>query len=135
LKINIADPKTTKTYNVEVDDKVKLSFIGKKIKDEVNLSFIDKSLKGKITGGSDKSGFPMYSSLNLEGRKKVLIPNGIAFKAKKKGERKRRKVAGSIISESIQQVNVKLIAGEGKILEEKYAKKKEEIKEDTKGKK
>jgi small subunit ribosomal protein S6e len=135
LKLNIADPKTHKTYNIEIDDKVKLSFIGKKIKEEVDLSFIDNSLKGQITGGSDKSGFPMFSSLDLEGRKKILIPNGLAFKAKRKGERKRRKVVGSIVYDNIQQLNIKLISGDSKILEEKYSKKQEsknENKEDIK---
>jgi small subunit ribosomal protein S6e len=129
LKLNISDPKTSKTYNIEADDKVKLSLIGKKIKDEVNLSFIDASLKGVITGGSNKDGFPMMSSLDMEGTKKVLIPDGFAFKAKRKGERKRKRVAGKIITETAQQINIKIISGETKVLDEKYAKKAEDKKE------
>jgi len=130
LKINISVPKTKKTYNIEVDDKVRLSFLGKKIKDKVDLSFVDKGLEGVITGGSDKEGFPMLSSLEHEGTKKVFITNGVGFKAKRKGQKTRKRVAGKIVTENTQQINIKLTTGEDKILEEKYAKKEEDKKKE-----
>jgi small subunit ribosomal protein S6e len=128
LKINISVPDTKKSYNVEIDDKTRLSFLGKKIKDTVNLSFIDKDLEGIITGGSNKDGFPMFPSLESEGTKKILIKNGIGFKGKRKGERARKRVAGKIVSENTQQINIKLTKGNSSILEEKYKKQKEESK-------
>lgn len=126
MKINISVPETKKSYNVEVDDKVRLSFLGKKIKDKVELSFIEKGMEGTITGGSDKQGFPMLSSLEHEGTKKILISDGIGFKSKRKGERRRKRVAGKIVTEKTQQINVKLTKGDSKILEEKYKKEKKE---------
>lgn len=125
MKLNISDPKTSKTYKLEVDDKVKLSLIGKKIKDEIELNFIDSSLKGVITGGSNKQGFPMLSTLDVEGTKKILVNKGIGFKTNKKGERKRRRFAGRKITNNIEQVNIKLTSGDSKKLEEKLSKKEE----------
>jgi small subunit ribosomal protein S6e len=103
LKINISVPDTKKSYNIEVDDKVRLAFIGKKIKDTVDLSFLEKGMEGVITGGSNKDGFPMLPSLEHEGTKKILITDGIGFKEKRKGERRRKRVAGKFVTEKTQQ--------------------------------
>jgi len=128
MKLNVADPKNSKTYSVEVDEKNSLYFVGKKLKDEVDLSFISSGLKGVITGGSDKDGFPMYGALDSENRKKMLLSGGVGFKPTRKGERRRKRVAGRIISNHIQQVNIKITSGDTKVLEEKYKKPKEEKK-------
>jgi small subunit ribosomal protein S6e len=128
MRLNVADPKTSQTYSVDVDEKTGLYFVGKKLKDEVDLSFIQAGLKGTITGGSDKDGFPMHRTLDSENRKKLLLSGGVGFKPKRKGERRRKRVAGRIISNHIQQVNIKLTSGDSKILEEKYKKAKEEKK-------
>jgi len=123
MKLNIADPKKSKTYSIEIDEKNSLYFVGKKLKEEVDLSFISAGLKGVVTGGSDKDGFPMYGALDSENRKKLLLSGGVGFKPKRKGERRRKRVAGRIITNHIQQVNIKLIAGDPKVLEEKHTKK------------
>lgn len=128
MKLNLGDPKNAKSYSVEVDEKNSLYFIGKKIKDEVDLSFISSGLKGVITGGSDKDGFPMHRALDTENRKKVLLSGGVGFKPKRKGERRRKRVAGRIVSNHIQQINIKLTSGDTKVLEEKYKKVKEDKK-------
>jgi len=128
MKLNVADPKNSKTYSVEADEKNSLYFVGKKIKDEVDLSFINPGLKGVITGGSDKDGFPMNPSLDSENRKKLFLAGGVGFKPTRKGERRRKRVAGRIISNHIQQVNIKITSGDTKILEEKYKKPKEDKK-------
>lgn len=128
MKLNIADPKNAKTYSVETDEKNSLYFIGKKLKDQVDLTFISSGMKGIITGGSDKDGFPMHRAVDSENRKKILLAGGVGFKPKRKGERRRKRVAGRIISNHIQQINIKLTAGDTKILEEKYKKVKDEKK-------
>lgn len=135
LKIVLNDSKTKESYNVEVDDKIRLSLIGKKIKDELDLSFIVPGLKGKITGGSDKQGFPLSPKLDSERPKKILTKVGFGFKsATKNGQRKRVRVSGRIITENTQQVNVKIIEGDTSTLKEKYPKK-EKTDEDKKTKK
>ncbi len=126
MKLNLSDPKTTKTYCVEVDEKNSLNFLNKKISDKVSLTFISPDLKAEITGGRDKQGSPMYPSLDVTETKKVFLPKGIAFKTKNKGERKRKRVAGRIITPNIQEINLKIISGDTKILEEKYSKSKPE---------
>ncbi len=128
MKLNVADPKTSKTYSVEIDEKTSLYFLGKKLKDEVELSFISEGLKGVITGGSDKDGFPMHRALDSENRKKLLLSGGVGFKPTRKGERRRKRVAGRIISNHIQQINIKVISGDTKVLEEKYKSVKKEDK-------
>lgn len=128
MKLNVADPKNSKTYSVDVDEKTGLYFVGKKLKDEVDLSFIVAGLKGVITGGSDKDGFPMHGALDSENRKKLLLTGGVGFKPTRKGERRRRRVAGRIISNRIQQVNIKVTSGDTSVLSEKYSKPKEEKK-------
>lgn len=135
MKIVLNDSKTKESYNVEVDDKIRLSLIGKKIKDELDLSFIVPGLKGKITGGSDKQGFPLSPKLDSERPKKILTKVGFGFKsATKNGQRKRVRVSGRIITENTQQVNVKIIEGDTSTLKEKYPKK-EKTDEDKKTKK
>jgi small subunit ribosomal protein S6e len=125
MKLNIADPKKAKTFSIEADEKNSLYFVGKKLKDEVDLSFIAAGLKGVITGGSDKDGFPMHGALDSENRKKLLLSGGVGFKPTRKGERRRKRVAGRIITTHIQQINIKLTAGDSKVLEEKHTKKDE----------
>lgn len=132
MKLNISNPKSAKTYSVDADEKTSLNLLGKKMKDEVELSFITPGLKAVITGGSDKDGFPMHPTVDSEFRKKLLLKGGVGFKPKKKGERKRKRVAGRIISQNIQQVNLKIVSGDTKVLVEKYTKVKEEKKEDDK---
>jgi len=126
MKLNISDPKTAKTYSVEADEKTGLTLLSKKIKDEFDLSFIATGLKAVITGGSDKQGFPMLPSLDIDGRKKVYLSGGVGFKPKRKGERRKKRVAGKIINQNTQQVNLKITAGDTKVLAEKYTKPKEE---------
>jgi len=131
MKLNISDSKSAKTYSVEADEKTTLTLLGKKIKDEVDLSFIEAGLRGIITGGSNKQGFPMIATLDQSGSKIVLLTKGIGFRPTRKGERRKKRIIGRIIDNTIQQVNLKIIAGTTKTLEEKYKKPKEEKKEDN----
>jgi small subunit ribosomal protein S6e len=130
MKLNIANPKKSETYSVEIDEKTSLSFLDKTIKSEVDLSFISPGLKGVITGGSDKQGFPMYPNLEGEGRKKLLLKGGVGYNPKKKGERQRKRVASKLVIQNTQQLNIKITQGDTKVLEEKYKKVKEDKKEE-----
>lgn len=129
MKLNISDPKTSKTYSVDADEKFELSLYGKKLKDEVELNFIASGLKAVITGGADKQGFAMHPSFDSDLRKKMLLSGGVGFRPKRKGERRRKRVCGRIISKNIQLVNLKIVSGDTKVLDEKYSKVKEEKKE------
>ena len=86
---------------------LKDSLIGKKIGDEVDGNFLGlNGYKLKITGGTDKDGFPMIPSLNGTVRKKVLLSKPPGFHPTKKGERRRKTVRGNTISFDIDPLAV-----------------------------
>jgi len=122
----ISDPETRRAYKVEIDQS-KTPIIGKKIGDEIDASFL--GLEGyviKITGGTDKDGFPMHPSVPGMGRKKVLLSGPPCFHPRKKGERRRKTVRGNVIGEDIVQINCKIIKKGAKPIEEILGKKEEE---------
>ena len=119
FKFVISEPETRKSYQLEADQAKAVGLIGKKINDEFDGTVI--GLEGyslKITGGTDKDGFPMHPSVAGIGRKKVLLASPPGFHPKLKGQRRRKMVCGNAISESITQVNVKIIKKGQKPIEE-----------------
>jgi small subunit ribosomal protein S6e len=118
-KFVVSDPETRKSYQVEVDQSKALGLIGKKIGDEFNGDII--GLAGytlKITGGTDKDGFPMHPKVEGMGRKRVLLSSPPCFHPTKKGERRRKTVRGNTISEDIVQINCKIVKKGEKPVEE-----------------
>jgi small subunit ribosomal protein S6e len=138
FKIVVSDPETRKSYQLEIEQSKALALIGKKIGEEFNGDLI--GLPGytlKITGGTDKDGFPMPPAVDGAVRKKVLLSGPPGFHPRKKGERRRKTVRGNTISEDIAQVNMKVIKKGEKPLEELIPtkpkeEKKEEVKEEKK---
>ncbi|MEM7826019.1 MAG: 30S ribosomal protein S6e [Candidatus Aenigmatarchaeota archaeon] len=119
FKIVVSDPETRKAFQLEVGEEKALGLIGKKIGDEVNADFL--GLPGyvlKITGGTDKDGFPMHPSVEGTVKKKVLLSGPPCFHPTKKGERRRKTVRGNTISPDIVQINVKVVKKGEKPLEE-----------------
>jgi small subunit ribosomal protein S6e len=122
FKIVISEPKTKKAWQKDIEAP---SLIGKKIGEKVEGSLIGLSgFNLEITGGSDKEGFPMRVDLEGISRKKVLLTKGVGFRGTKKirkvkykveGMKKRKYIRGNTVSESIVQVNLKVLEGEGDI--------------------
>ena len=140
FKFVVNDPETRRSYQVEIEQSKALGIIGKKIGDEIDLNFLGLvGYKGKITGGTDKDGFPMHPAISGPGRKRILLSKPPCFHPKLKGQRKRKTVRGNTISEDIVQINCKIIQKGAKPIEElipvkpkEEAKKKEEkVKEKT----
>jgi len=130
FKFVVADPKTRKCYQIEIEQEKALGIVGKKIGDEFNGDFL--GLKGyvlKITGGSDKDGFPMHPSVQGIGRKKILLSGPPGFHPKQKGQRRRKTVRGNTISTDIVQINCKVVKEGEKPLEELLPKKEEKKEE------
>ncbi|MGC8812011.1 MAG: 30S ribosomal protein S6e [Candidatus Aenigmatarchaeota archaeon] len=138
-KFVIADPETRKTYQLEVDQAKALGLIGKKIGDEFNGDIIGLPGYGlKITGGTDKDGFPMHPKVKGMGRERVLLSSPPCFHPVKEGERRRKTVRGNTISEDIAQINCKIVKKGEKPIEELVPvkqKEKKESKEQTEAKK
>jgi small subunit ribosomal protein S6e len=134
FKFVISDPKTRRSAQVESDHAKAAALLGRKIGDEFSgdvIGFSGYTLK--ITGGTDKDGFPMYAELKGTSRRKLLLTGPPSFFPKIKGQRKRKMVCGNAISDSIVQVNAKVVKYGEKPFEELAPKKeKAEAKPDEK---
>jgi len=133
FKIVVSDPKNRKSYQLEVEQSKAAALVGKKIGDEFNGELI--GLQGytlQITGGTDKDGFPMHPALKGSGRKKLLLTQPPGFHPKMRGQRKRKMVCGNTISESIMQINTKVVKAGEKPLEQLVPKKPKEKEEKPK---
>ncbi len=109
----ISDPKTRKSFQKEIDAP---SIVGLKIGDDFDGSTIGLTgFKLKLTGGSDKEGFPMRPEIPSAARKRVLLTEPPGFHPHREGERKRKLVRGNQVSDSIMQVNCKIVEGEGDV--------------------
>ena len=125
LKVVAADPETGKSYKLESSDTESRKLIGLRIRDKIAGELV--GLPGyelEITGGTDKDGFPMRADIAGSGREDVLLAKGTGFSPKKRGERRRKLVRGSRISDAIVQLNAKIVKRGEKPIEE-FAKPKE----------
>jgi small subunit ribosomal protein S6e len=105
FKLVISEGENSHQLEVEATESKKL--IGLKIGDNFDASLV--GLKGytlKITGGSDKNGFPMRKDVEGPRRIKSLLAGGIGFNPKRDGQRRRKTVRGNTISDDIVQINV-----------------------------
>ncbi len=94
------------SHQLEVEAAESKKIIGLKIGDKFDASLI--GLKGytlKITGGSDKNGFPMKKDVEGPRRIKSLLAGGIGFKPIRDGQRRRKTVRGNTISDDIVQIS------------------------------
>lgn len=117
MKIVISDPKSGKSYQKVVDKSVEEQLYQKKIGDTLNGELLDlQGYQFKITGGSDKSGFPMKSEIKGSKRSRILLSKGIGLRTNVKGLRKRRTVRGHTVNEDIEQINTIIVkAGTAKL--------------------
>jgi small subunit ribosomal protein S6e len=107
FKAIIADVKNGKSYQTMVSGQHANRLMGMKIGDEFDGLFVSlPGYKMKITGGSDKDGFPMRNDLPGQQRKKVVLSGGVGFHPKNEGQRRRKYVRGNTISADIVQINL-----------------------------
>jgi len=132
LKINYNDPKTGKSYKKDIKDDDVKAFLGKQLNQTIKGELLDMpGYEFLITGGSDRSGFPMRRDVQGSERKKVLINEGVGIKPTRKGMRRRKSVSGNTIGENTVQLNLK-ITKYGKDPLEKPAEAKEEAPKEEK---
>ena len=95
-----------KSHQVEVEQAQSKTLIGLKIGDEIDASLVGLSgYKLKITGGSDKNGFPMKKDVDGPRRIRTLVSGGLGFKPQRDGQRRRKTVRGNTVSDDIVQIN------------------------------
>lgn len=126
IKVVINDPQTGKSYQKVIDTKKLKQLVGLKIGEEFDGGLIDlPGYRLKITGGSDKDGFPMRKGIHTTGRVRVLVSSGPGYKPKEKGIRRRKTIRGEIIAEDISQINAMVVKEGKQKLEEIFGSKEE----------
>ncbi len=106
FKVVIADPKSGKSQFVELRDQQAQAVVGLKIGDEIDGSTLGIAGKVRITGGSDRAGFPMRSDISGGVKKYVLLTRGIGFrKGSGEGTKRRKLVRGNTVTDEIYQLN------------------------------
>ena len=124
FKIVVSDPKSKRAGQVDVEQSKAHSLLGKRVGDEFDggiAGFDGYTLR--ITGGTDKDGFAMHVGMRGSGRKKALLTGKPCFYPGMKGQRRRKTVCGSTVSDSIVQINAVVEKYGGKPFEELVPKK------------
>jgi len=112
FKIVIGDSKTKRAFKSELKSPDAEQLLGKKIGDIFRGELINlPGFEFTITGGSDKAGFPLYSDLEGQGKRKLILKKGcVGFREPKKfkGIRVRKLVRGNTIAPDTVQINCKI---------------------------
>jgi small subunit ribosomal protein S6e len=116
MKISIASPTTGTQKTIEIDDERKLLHLyEKRISQEIDAGVLGDQYKGyifRITGGSDKQGFPMKQGVLSNSRVSLLLSPGTIgfaeFRARG-GERRRKTIRGCIVASDISSLNVAIV--------------------------
>ncbi len=110
FKVIISDPETGKSNAVEVEGNQAAPLIGRKIGEVIDGTPLGlRGHKLRITGGSDKDGFPMRPNVHGGTRVGAILGGGTGFRPEEKGERQRKTVRGNTITEIITQINIKIV--------------------------
>ena len=103
---------TTKSFDIDDDNRCRV-FFEKRMGQEVEADTLGEEFKGyifRINGGFDKDGFAMKQGVFCNNRIKLLLAPGTSgYRAKRKGERKRRSVRGCIVGPDIKTLSLTLI--------------------------
>ena len=106
FKVVVSDPKTGKSEVIEAKDSTAQIFVGRRVGEVVDMSVVGQNFKVKITGGSDRAGFPMRGDVLGSGKRYVLMTEGTGFRHSVEGEKRRKLVRGGTVTEEIYQLNV-----------------------------
>jgi len=137
MKIVISDK--GKSYSAEIAKEKEPQLYGMKLGDMLDGSMVGAAgYKLKLTGGSDKDGFPMRADVISVGKKRMILDSPPGYKPDAKGKRMKKTVRGGVISESVAQLNMNVIESGPTPLAELFKKPEgaaEAKKEEKKGKK
>ena len=105
FKVVVSDAKTGKSEVLEAKDATAQLFLGRRLGDTIDLSAVGQPYKVKITGGSDKAGFPMRADILGGGKRYVLLTEGVGFRNSVEGEKRRKLVRGGLVTDEVYQLN------------------------------
>ena len=110
FKIIISNPEVGKSQSIELEESQAVPLIGRKLGEVIDGAAVKLSgHKLKITGGSDKDGFPMRPNIHGGVRVGAILSEGVGFHPSTKGDRKRKTLRGNVITESIVQINMMIV--------------------------
>lgn len=110
FKIVLSDPETGKSQMVEIEGPKAVPLVGRRLGEIIDGTAVGfGGHKIRITGGSDKDGFPMRPDIHGGVKKRVILTKGVGFHSTEKGARKRKTLRGNIITEEIVQINMKIV--------------------------
>ena len=110
FKVIVSDPETGTSKVVELEETRATPFIGRRLGEIIDGSVVDlPAHKVQLMGGSDRDGVPMRGNVHGGVRRAVVLSGGAGFTPKKKGERRRKTVRGSTITDEIAQINMKIV--------------------------
>jgi len=116
MKITVGDT-DGQTHQIEIEDSSQLT--GKKVGEEFDGGIA--GLSGytlKITGGSDKQGFPMRRSIEGTVRKQIMLEDGAGIQEDENGVRQRKSIRGNTVSDEIEQLNTQVVEEGSKSIED-----------------
>jgi small subunit ribosomal protein S6e len=105
FKLVVAEGATS--YAKTVAEPQAAGFLGKRIGESVGGDLL--GLTGytlKITGGTDRSGFPLRQDLPGSRQTRLFVGDGFGFHAPRDGMRRRRTFRGGAVSEDTVQINL-----------------------------
>lgn len=112
FKLVIGDSKSKRSFKSEIKSPDAEQLLGKKIGDTFRGELFNlPGFEFQITGGSDKAGFPLYSDLEGQGKRRLILEKGsVGFNEPKKfkGIRVRKLVRGNTIAPDTVKINCKI---------------------------
>ena len=110
FKVIVSDPADGTSQSMELEETQAVPLIGRKLGEVIDGTAVKLAgYKLKITGGSDKDGFPMRPNIHGGVRVGAILSEGVGFHSSEKGERKRKTLRGNVITDAIVQVNMKIV--------------------------
>lgn len=110
FKVIVSDPQAGTSKVLELEEARAAPFIGRKVGETIDGAVVDlPAHKVQVMGGSDKDGVPMRSNVHGGVRRSVVLSGGSGFNPTRKGGRKRKTVRGSVITDEIVQINMKIV--------------------------
>src|SRR6267143_7164918 len=119
----VSDPKAGKAFQSKITGHLANSLVSKKVGDEVDGIFVQlPGYKLRITGGSDRAGFPMLPALPGTRYRRLLMTESVGFRSRsrhkkkrdtpthERGLRKKKPVRGNTISPETSQINLTITA-------------------------
>jgi small subunit ribosomal protein S6e len=120
FKVILSDPESGKSQVVDLDGPRAVPLVGRRLGETLDGAALGfGGYKVRIAGGSDKDGFPMRSDVHGGVKTRIVMAQGVGFHPACEGQRRRKTIRGSIITEEIVQINMAIVEKSKKAEKEK----------------